>query len=809
MTGVVRSTGGATRLRYQRLFGHGHMEVMDRVQRRSGGLRSALGAIIRHADSFDAAPLVTATPVTDGLDPQTGPVHRLEAVDEDQYGPDLARRLDSARIELFVGGDDWSTAQRVELRVVNGSEQLVSFPEGRQPEGELRLRQDAGHHRRIRNALYTLQNSPLESDLPLLRLFDDPSPALWPDPAEDNEVFEWAELTDDNRSGVDEQREFVRRVINGPDISLLEGPPGSGKTTVIVESIIQAVRRGRRVLLCAPTHAAVDNALERLEQIGALRSEGILAVRVASGTQTLEATAHLVEARVTESFRESVTQHLHGIPDSDRSESQRQLLSMVASGSEELGDLLLSAANLVCGTTIGIVRHRLFRGERSADPAGMFDHMILDEASKATLPEVLVPAIRATRWSFAGDIRQLSPTSVGDAAPILADRVQEAIGRLRRTDEPLLRFAVMTDAIRLERQRSGLLRLLSSDSSADSYMDIVSELAPHLNDRIVEAADDDEGLASSMLLRDLRDLDAETVLAEWSEELGWRLASNHSLRQSPQQERQALADQINVLTTSGSDELDEVIEMAVDLVEGVCLASMLETVQVGLGRRRFHQPSVLTDGLPPAALDARRVSLAYQHRMHSEISKFPRERFYSGALLNDADGLDDRRKWDFDRYSARSIWLDVPTADRSEPEGSVVSELESLIQWARSSGTNLSVAVISLYTDQIRRLRGRVRQVADPVDGFNTFRLAEGLIDLRLGTVDSFQGQEADVVYFVIGSDRTTWHTLSPNRINVALTRARRQLVVIGDHRRIVQSGRGPLCALAQTIPIERRWRSE
>ena len=84
--------------------------------------------------------------------------------------------------------------------------------------------------------------------------------------------------------GVEEQRVAVRKFLNGgmskfsvqvdairqglsdAPLLLLKGPPGTGKTTVIVELIRQAVRQGKRVLLTSQTHQAVDNVLERLHR---------------------------------------------------------------------------------------------------------------------------------------------------------------------------------------------------------------------------------------------------------------------------------------------------------------------------------------------------------------------------------------------------------------------------------------------------------------------------------------------------------------------------------------------------------------
>lgn len=62
------------------------------------------------------------------------------------------------------------------------------------------------------------------------------------------------------------QVDAIRQGLSDAPVLLLKGPPGTGKTTVIVELIRQAVRRGKRVLLTSQTHQAVDNVLERLHR---------------------------------------------------------------------------------------------------------------------------------------------------------------------------------------------------------------------------------------------------------------------------------------------------------------------------------------------------------------------------------------------------------------------------------------------------------------------------------------------------------------------------------------------------------------
>ena len=62
------------------------------------------------------------------------------------------------------------------------------------------------------------------------------------------------------------QVDAIRQGLSDAPVLLLKGPPGTGKTTVIVEMIRQAVRQGKRVLLTSQTHQAVDNVLERLHK---------------------------------------------------------------------------------------------------------------------------------------------------------------------------------------------------------------------------------------------------------------------------------------------------------------------------------------------------------------------------------------------------------------------------------------------------------------------------------------------------------------------------------------------------------------
>ena len=156
----------------------------------------------------------------------------------------------------------------------------------------------------------------------------------------------------------------------------------------------------------------------------------------------------------------------------------------------------------------------------------------------------------------------------------------------------------------------------------------------------------------------------------------------------------------------------------------------------------------------------------------------------------------ERRDWGYPKYPSRAHRIQVhATRQHEHPNEEEVEhtgdELERFICWAknhpRPDGHPWEVAILTFYRNQESALREGLRYWLKQPYARHDFHYpptGEPLISIRLDTVDRFQGHEADLVF--LSFRNTGGHTgflNSPNRMNVAMTRARYQLVMIGDFK--------------------------
>lgn len=739
----------------------------------------------------------------------------------------------------------WKFADDRKLLVLDRDPETSQLLLDRRPGGEqLLLRPNTlTLHRQIQ-ALQALQNAPSSFHLPLLRLMESVDHARWP-------TFErawidddrWMVLTDETRPGTDEQRRFVEIALATPDFVFLEGPPGSGKTTAICELVLQLAKQGKRALLCASTHVAVDNVLERLMDERNPNRDLVIPVRIGERRNVSEKAGPWQLERFVKTERERLLRHLDGRR--GLTESQRALLDAIRHGTTTIERMVLDAANLVCGTTIGILQHPDIKANGHA--AATFDVLIVDEASKTTFQEFLVPALLAKRWVIVGDPKQLSPY-VDDAS--MAVNVEACLG-----DEATRNACI--DVFMAGHGDSRKRRVAAVSIEGTRALDVYVAQAAAREVELANARVDDEVWSAAVVVGAPADLerraeelplDVATVRhtgvglqalrrradawlrlsgrareeqPEWACEVAWRLARLYEQRFAqevePSEQRfrstgQRLREQIDELLPAEKSGVDtEAVWSEIDLVRRVALPSILESLRHGFERDpNARKGTALSDGLPAPALRARHVLLSTQHRMHPEIAAFSHEHIYEGEALFTPDHMEGERAWGYGRHAHRAVWLDVRggfnsrfNSNQAEARA-VIDELRAFDAWAEhnphSDGRPWEVAVLTFYRGQEREIRGHLRRWTRQGNGMRHFTRgpkARPYVTIELCTVDRFQGHEADLVVLSFASARPTSFLESPNRLNVGLTRARYQRIVVGDRNAMARARASALGMLA------------
>lgn len=217
------------------------------------------------------------------------------------------------------------------------------------------------------------------------------------------------------------QRQAIQRALAARDFAIIHGPPGTGKTTALLELIQQAVAQSLRVLACAPSHRAVDNMLAGLAQarVPLARIGHPARVSPALRRWTLDHQAsgrdEAGEARKLARKAQALRRKAAGARMARRPQERRALrdesgaLRREARALERAAsEAVFAEAAVVLSTLTGV--DSAFLGDRR------FDLLVIDEACQALEPECWIPIRRCERLVLAGDHRQLPPTVVSPRA---------------------------------------------------------------------------------------------------------------------------------------------------------------------------------------------------------------------------------------------------------------------------------------------------------------------------------------------------------------------------------------------------------
>ena len=214
------------------------------------------------------------------------------------------------------------------------------------------------------------------------------------------------------------QLKALKKVLTAEDVANVHGPPGTGKTTTLVQAIMLTVAEEKQVLVCAPSNAAVDLLTDKLTEQGLTVTRIGHPARVTeqSLSKTLDARIaaheHYKELRTLrkkmEQLRSAAFKFKRNFGYAEREQRKQLLQESKAMKADAdvlefyiINDLLNNSDVITC-TLVGS-SHNTLRGRR-------YKTVFIDEAGQALEPACWIPILRAERVIFAGDHCQLPPT---------------------------------------------------------------------------------------------------------------------------------------------------------------------------------------------------------------------------------------------------------------------------------------------------------------------------------------------------------------------------------------------------------------
>jgi serine/threonine protein kinase/KaiC/GvpD/RAD55 family RecA-like ATPase len=517
---------------------------------------------------------------------------------------------------------------------------------------------------------------------------------------------------------------------------VVRGPPGTGKTTLIAEVVKQFLkeRPQGRVLLAAQTHIAIDHVLSKLLQLDELADR---VVRVARSD----------EEKLADQVREALL--------------QRRVASW-------------------CQTTAE--KSRRFMREQ-----GIAKGLNANEVELSIRLEALVLAIerlnalaaRLNAETQALETAESSPRSTEEfiqveTATIAAMTVKELTQEQERADARVSRLR--TEIRQLGRDGAALadlgpndirvwLEVLEGDSAVwkafrhdvsvqVAWLDSLGQLK-RFEEIVLRTASvvagTCVGLGSSDAFMNARfDL---CIIDEAS-----KATASEALIPMVRSERCMLVGDPKQLPPFDYGPLD---------VEGYSQAEVKET---------------LLDYLIPRLPKECVHGLTHQHRMCKTIGAMIGHVFYGDVLTNVRDD-DERPEWIRRKFPKAVVWIDTNGAPQQRrgytyvnlrEQDLVLDTLKTLHIAARKRSQQASVAVIAGYAAQAHALDAKIQRSSFPT------------LSIEVATVDSFQGKESDICIFSVtlsNSSDFLGFLRSIQRLNVALSRPRDLLVIVGDQQ--------------------------
>jgi superfamily I DNA and/or RNA helicase len=196
------------------------------------------------------------------------------------------------------------------------------------------------------------------------------------------------------------QEEAVNKVLRAKDVAVVHGPPGTGKTTTLVEAIYETLHRENQVLVCAQSNAAVDWIAEKLVD------RGVAVLRIGNPSRVNDKMLSFTYERRFEShpLYSELWSIRKAIRETSRKRHERisELKDRATQIEIQINEDLFSQARVVASTLVSS-NHRVLSGRK-------FSTLFIDEAAQALEAACWIAIRKAERVVLAGDHCQLPPT---------------------------------------------------------------------------------------------------------------------------------------------------------------------------------------------------------------------------------------------------------------------------------------------------------------------------------------------------------------------------------------------------------------
>lgn len=335
------------------------------------------------------------------------------------FPTDTSNFKDGCAIECFCEGEEPVKGIMLMMDGSRGEFRLFApdFPDWIEEDGVgIKLSPDHRTNEVMKNSLLGLVEKK-ESNFLFNKIHDE---RIW-----DNKIdIAKADTNFTNQNLNESQQNAVKAIVENKNLVIVHGPPGTGKTTTLLEGILQLTQKGEKVLVSAPSNTAVDNIARGLIKLN------VNILRVGNTTKVDETVfPYTTEGKLTDSkqqkeikklkiraeeLRKMANQYKRRFGKEER-EQRNLLLKEVKNIRKEIRDLrnyfeeiLFDQAKVILGTPIGL-NDFISSGQ-------YFDTLVIDEAGQCMEPMAWVIFPYANKWVLAGDHLQLPPMILSEEA---------------------------------------------------------------------------------------------------------------------------------------------------------------------------------------------------------------------------------------------------------------------------------------------------------------------------------------------------------------------------------------------------------